>query len=292
MPQFYLKPWLGADNKLTEYRRLKFPHEQFPRLEIKRRGTGETGYAENLYIIPGATPETKQNIEKIFMGAVDKKAADARDQLLQSNIPTDPELRHAWARFLLSLIIRTPEEIRAFKVKVIRDMDVPDPAFQARYDQVRKENWPSTLEDYMKLESPKMLERTAIMVATKLIQNENVLRTFMGAMWWVLDTSAVSRRILTSDHPVIMTNGLGRPDGHFALPLSPTKVFVAFMNAEFGEAVRRIPIGRIVREVNDGVIGGGRRSVYAADEQSTTEVKKRMGKRDYMLPFPREIMKN
>lgn len=34
-----------------------------------------------------------------------------------------------------------------------------------------------------------MLERTAIIVATKLIQNENVLRTFMGAMWWVLDTS-------------------------------------------------------------------------------------------------------
>lgn len=79
------------------------------------------------------------------MGAVDKKAADARNQLLQSNIPTDPELRHAWARFLLSLIIRTPEEIRAFKIKVIRDMDVPDPAFQARYDQVRKENWPATL---------------------------------------------------------------------------------------------------------------------------------------------------
>lgn len=102
----------------------------------------------------------------------------------------------------------------------------------------------------------------------------------------------VSRRILTSDHPLIMTNGLGRPDGHFALPLSPAKVFVAFMNAEFGEAVRRIPVGRIVREVNDAVIGQGRRSVYAADEQSTTEVKKRMGKRDYMLPFPRGIMKN
>lgn len=283
---------MGADNKLTEYRRLKFPHEQLPRLEIKRRGTRETGYEEDLYTIPGATPETKQNVEKIFMGAVDKKAADARDLLLQNIIPTDPELRHGWARFLLSLIIRTPEEIRAFKAKIMRDLDVHDPALQARYDQVRNVNWPATLEDYMKLESPKMLERTAIIVATKLIQNENVLRTFMRARWWVLDTSTVSKRILTSDHPLIMTNGLGRPDGHFALPLSPTKVFIAFVNAEFGEAVRRIPVDRIVQEVIDAVIGQGRRSVYAVDEESMTEVKERMGKRGYMLPLPRAIMKS
>ncbi|MDX3925165.1 MAG: DUF4238 domain-containing protein [Shinella sp.] len=287
IPQFYLRPWLGADNKLTEYRRLKFPQEPVPRLEIKRRGTKETGYEENLYTIPGAL-ETKQNVEKIFMGMVDKRAADARDLLLQDIIPTEPELRHAWARFLLSLIIRTPEEIRALKTRIVRDLNVPDPDFQARYDQVRKESWPATIGEYLKQENPKMIERTAIILATKLIQHENVLRTFMRAMWWVLDTSSISRRVLTSDHPLIMTNGLGRPDGHFALPLSPTKVFVAFMNADFGNAVRQMPVGRIVRDVNDAVIGQGRRSVYAFNEQSTAEVKRRMGRRDYMLPWPGE----
>lgn len=222
------------------------------------------------------------------MGIVDKRAADARDLLLQNIIPTQPELRHAWARFLLSLIIRTPEEIKAFKERIIRDLSVPDPAFQSRYDQVRKEDWPATIGEYLKRENPKMIERTAIIVATKLIQHENVLRTFMGAMWWVLDTSSVSRRVLTSDHPLIMTNGLGRPDGHFALPISPTKVFVAFMNADFGETVRQVPVDHIVRELNDAVIGQGRRSVYAVDEQSTSEVKRRMGKRDYMLPWSAE----
>ena len=288
IPQFYLRPWLGADNKLTEYRRLKFPHEPVPRLEIKRRGTKETGYEENLYTIPGATLETKHNVEKIFMGLVDKRAADARDLLLRSIIPTEPELRHAWARFLLSLIIRTPEEIRALKNRIVRDLNVPDPDFQSRYDQVRKESWPATIGEYLQQENPKMIERTAIIVATKLIQHENVLRTFMRAMWWVLDTSSVSRRVLTSDHPLIMTNGLGRPDGHFALPLSPTKVFVAFIHADFGEAVRRVPVGRMVRDINDAVIGQGRRSVYAFNEQSTAEVKRRMGKRDYMLPWSSE----
>nr|WP_174018270.1 SDR family oxidoreductase [Rhizobium rhizogenes] len=70
IPQFYLRPWLGSDNKLLEFRRLKFEHEPLPRLEIKRRGTRETGCEENLYTLHGATKETKQNVERIFMASL------------------------------------------------------------------------------------------------------------------------------------------------------------------------------------------------------------------------------
>lgn len=95
IPQFYLEPWINreTDDKLTEYRRLKFDHEQQHRLEIKRRGKMETGWENNLYIIPGATKETKQNVERIFMGAVDGKAALARDMMLGGKVPMEPELR-------------------------------------------------------------------------------------------------------------------------------------------------------------------------------------------------------
>lgn len=293
IPQFYLEPWVNRDldDKLTEYRRLKFPHEQFPRLEIKRRGKMETGWAENLYRIPGATKETQQNIEKIFMGAVDTKAAQARDMMLGGVVPVDPELRHGWARFLLSLIIRTPEEVKAFKYNVRQNLMNPEPEYQARYDAIRKEDWPESLEDYIQQRTPKMAERTAVFLITSLIQNEKILRTFMGADWWILGTSNLQRKLLTSDHPLIMTNGLGRPDAHFALPISPRKIFIAFMRKEFGDRVRAVPAGRLLRETNDAVIGQGRRSVYAFDEESTREVKRRMGKRDYMLPLPREILK-
>ncbi|WP_413709230.1 DUF4238 domain-containing protein [Rhizobium sp. Rhizsp82] len=292
IPQFYLEPWVdrNRDNKLTEYRRLKYPHEVFPRLEIKRRGKMETGFVENLYRIPGATKETQQNVERIFMGAVDKHAATARDMMLAGNIPTEARIRHAWARFLLSLMIRAPEVVHAFKRKVRSDFLTPDPGFQEKYNELKEVGWPPTLEEYMLQRSPKMPERQAVMVITRLIQNENVLRLMMQARWRLLDTSSKQRKLLTSDHPLIMTNGLGRPDGHFALPISPTLIFIGFMNNQIADHIQKMAVGRLIRQINEVVIGQGRRSVYAFDEESTREVKRTMGKRDYMSPLPRSMM--
>lgn len=250
----------------------------------------ETGFIENLYRIPGATKKTQQNIERIFMGAVDKHAATARDIMLAGDIPTEPSIRHAWARFLLSLVMRTPEAVKAFKHKVKSDFLVPDPEFQGKYNEIKKEDWPPTLEEYMLQQSPTMPEREAVIMITRLIQNQNVLRLMMRADWWLLDTSTKRRKILTSDHPLIMSNGLGRPDGHFALPLSPNLVFVAFMNHGIGRGIQRIPLSRLMRDINDAVIGQGRRSVYAFDEEETRAVKRRMGKRDYMSPLPRNML--
>ncbi|MCD7111916.1 DUF4238 domain-containing protein [Rhizobium sp. DKSPLA3] len=293
IPQFYLEPWVNreTDNKLTEFRRLKFPLEPLPRLEIKRRGKMETGYVENLYRVPGASKATQQNVERIFMGAVDKHAATARDMMLAGNIPMEPRIRHAWARFLLSLVMRTPEAVKAFKYKVRSDLLAPDPEFQSKYDELKKNDWPPTREEYMLQRSPTLPERQAVIMITKLIQKQNVLKLMTGADWWLLDTSTKPhRKILTSDHPLIMSNGLGRPDGHFALPISPQLVFVAFMNHGIGRGIQRIPLSRLVRDINDAVIGQGRRSVYAFDEDETRTVKRRMGKRDYMSPLPRNML--
>lgn len=294
IPQFYLEPWINreTDNKLTEYRRLRFDHGLRHRLGIKRRGKMETGWERNLYIIPGATKETQQNVERIFMGAIDCQAALARDMMLGGEVPMEPRLRHAWSRFLLSLMIRTPEEIRALKTKVQTDLRTPNPEYQERYQAIRNDEWPDTFEEYINQRTPLLPERTAVLMITKLIQNEKILKTLMGAEWWLLDTSNRVRKFLTSDHPLIMTSGLGRPDGHFALPISPHLAFVAFMRPEFGARVRQAAPGKLLRQINDVVIGQGRRSVYAFDVQSTTEVKRRMSKRPYMAPIAWDVLRN
>ncbi len=290
IPQFYLRPWLGTDNKLTEFRRLHLPRDTFPRLEVKRRGTKETGWERNLYCIPGATVETKDNVERLFMGVVDARAAAARDMLLRGEIPGTNELRLAWSRFLLSLLVRTPDEVRRLKRNILEYLMMPDLVFQAKYDEIRKDDWPEKFEDYIQIRNPRLAERSAILMTTNLIQNENILRTFMNARWWVLDISTVSRRLMTSDHPLVMTNGLNRLDGHFGLPIGPQHLFVAFMHEDFSERFRRTPVGKIVRWTNDAVIGQGRKSVYGLNRDNAAEVKRRMGKRDYMLPIPRDAV--
>jgi hypothetical protein len=149
IPKFYLTPWLGDDTKLTEFRSITNPYTKAQHIEVKRRGVDETGYVKNLYTLAGLTKETRDTVEKIFMGAVDGKAALARDQLLEGVIPQG-ELRHAWARFLLSLMLRTPEQIRSFKSIMRLHWEQPDEEIQARYEATRQSGWPATLVDWVK----------------------------------------------------------------------------------------------------------------------------------------------
>jgi hypothetical protein len=125
-----------------------------------------------------------------------------------------------------------------------------------------------------------------MILATELRLHGNVARLFMGLMWWVLDTSKVSRRLMSSDHPLIMTNGLGRGDGHFEIPISPTCLFIAFMKEAFPEPFRSIPVGKIVRLVNEAVIAQGRRNVCAVGSGNLAEVRRGRGKRDSMSLIP------
>lgn len=64
IPQLYLRPWLSkTDRKLAEYGLVP------PTMEIRSRRwvTQETGRVSNLYTLRGATEETKQNVERIFI---------------------------------------------------------------------------------------------------------------------------------------------------------------------------------------------------------------------------------
>ncbi len=284
IPQFYLRQWLGADFKLQEFRR---GYEG--RIQTGRYGTLSTGYVDDLYALAGVSDRLKHEIERLFMGPVDTAATIARDLLLQGEIPQG-EMRACWARFLLSLLTRTPEQIAAFKAKVAADWKKPQPEMRERYLQVRRPEWPEDFEEMMLSLDPALAERTAIILATKMMQNQKTLQLLMSAMWWVLDISQLSNQtFMTSDHPLIMTNGLGRDDGHFALPIGPRHLFIGFMNHDISHSVRGLKAERIVNEVNKLVIGQGRKYVYASDATELDNVRTGMGKLYYMTLLSEDI---
>lgn len=275
IPQFYLRPWLGVDHKLQEFRR-----GYRDRIEIGRYGTKVTGCAEDLYTLPGVTEETKQNVERFFMSFVDDAAVKARDQMLQRELPVDPETRHSWARFLISLVFRNPEEVLRFKTSHRQNLLAPDPEFQRRYEAHRQEGDPALFEDWMVQTDPTYLERESVLMLTRLMENAKVLRLIRGMHWRIIDTSTVSRRLMTSDRPVVMTNGFGRYDGHIGIPISPTKLFIAFSVNDYANAFCQQPVGKIVRLVNQDAIGQGRKYVYALDGTASAQVRREMGRRE------------
>lgn len=273
IPQFYLKQWEGADKKLEVY--FRRGDKLIISTRVARKGTG---YEIDLYKLPGVTPETEHQVESMFMALVDDEAVRVRDAMLKAVIPKDQQKRFAWARFILSLVVRNPEELKRFKVDYAKHILEPDPEFQARYAAMRKEGDPQLFEEWMVATDPTYGERQAVVTLTKLIEHQSVLRLFRTMHWRVIDTSRVSRRLLTSDRPVVMTNGMVQYQGHYALPISPTRLFLATTALQFADEFCALPVGKIVREVNRMVIGQARKFVYGLDGESIGEVRRGFGK--------------
>lgn len=276
IPQFYLRPWLSRnDRKLVEYGRVP------PTMEIRCRRwvTSKTGYVPNLYTLPGVTEETKQNVEKVFYQEVDTSAAKVRDKLLKREEMTDEDL-YIWARFLLSLGIRNPTEMEKFKERLKRDFVKPDARLEARWQEVRKDGQPATVEEALLQLNPHTPEMAAIIISTKLAQNQNVIRTLMGADWMVYDASGAKRRFLTCDRPLIMTP-LGRDDGQVAIPLSPDKLLTIFMKPKWNDELQYIPSDQVVEGVNRMIIAQAREKVYGVDNSYLEEVREGMSSGEY-----------
>lgn len=286
VPQFYLSQWCGEDDKLQEYGRVP------PTMEIRsrRRGPRSTGFVPNLYTLPVVTDETKQNVEKVFYQKVDTEASKVRDKLLAGAELTDVDL-YVWARFMLSLGIRNPTEMEKFKARLRTDFVKPDADLEARWAKVREEGQPATAEEALLQLNPHTPEMAAVIITTKLVQNQNVIKTIMGMDWMVYDASQSNRRFLTCDRPLIMTP-FGRDDGQMVLPLSPDKLLTIFVRPEHNDELSYIHPSQVVEGTNRLIISQAREKVYGVDSSYLQEVREGMSSGDYfsLATVPRKAV--
>jgi hypothetical protein len=273
IPKFYLKPWEGADGKIEVFQRRSDGIIVSKRLHPKA-----TGYAVDLYKLPGVEPEDEHKMESAFMAPIDDEAVHARDLLLGDITPAGIRTRNAWARFVLSLMLRNPEEVAQFKTSYADLIMTPQAEFQAKYAAIRREDDPAKFEAWMLMNDATHVERSAMFAITTFIEHPRVLKLFLSMHWMIIDTSSVERKLMTSDRPVMLTQGMLQYAGHYALPLSPTRLFLATTTVDFAERFASLPVGRVVREVNRMVVGQARKYVYAVDGLHLAFVRREMGK--------------
>ncbi|MBY5533624.1 DUF4238 domain-containing protein [Rhizobium leguminosarum] len=277
IPQFYLKQWEGTDGKLEVFLR-----RSDGLIVSKRLHRKATGYAVDLYKLPGVSPEDEYKMESAFMAPIDDEAVHARDLLLGGITPAGGRTRNAWARFVLSLMLRNPEEVAEFKKNYANLIMMPQQEFQAKYAAIRHEGDPNRFEEWMVQNDVTHVERSAMFAITTFIEHPRVLHLFQNMHWMVIDTSSVKRRLMTSDRPVMLTQGMLQFAGHYALPISPTRLFLAATTVQFAQQFASLRPGKIVREINKLVIGQARKYVYAVDGTCLGDVRREMGK----LPAP------
>jgi hypothetical protein len=271
IPVFYTKRWArAADGKIVEWSR---PHKEVVPRFVHPAGTG---YLDRLYEMAGLGPAFAQQIEELFFKPVDSLASDALT-LLEGG-PQDHawkrKLRSAWTRFLLSLLLRCPEDIEAIRHYWAVDFKKTTPESEARYAAARSEDDPLTFAEYLdgipNVETEKSLFRSLL----SLVDNQNVGAFINQMHWHVVDTSSHREQLLTSDRPVIRTNGIKEPGGHIALPIGPNLLFIAANDPVVIDQIARVPTKELVRASNAAVVEGAHRFVYSRDTAQENFIRK------------------
>jgi hypothetical protein len=271
IPVFYLKQWTGGDGRLCEFSR------PYDRVKPRRVHPKSTGYVDGLYSIPGLPPELTQIVETNFMKVTDNWAACALRILLSatsSHLTLDE--RSGWSRFITSLVLRNPESVDRHKAA---GRAVVDRALKVSEDAKRRQPIdPPTSLEYTNQNDESRAGRASAILLQHVIDSPRVGSYLNGMRWVVLHIPNPKFLLLTSDRPVLMTNGLAYENSQILLPISPRHVFVATNNLQTENYIRDVMAnGQLIQQINDRVARQSRKFVNGFSDAQLNFVSKRLG---------------
>src|SRR4051812_1331476 len=208
IPVFYTKRWCTNDGRLCEYSR---PHDK---IHDQRLAPKTTGFQDRLYEIKGVPQLIAQRIEDDFMSFVDNHAAAALALLETDSTKINGDQKHksAWSLFLISLIMRTPEDVSALIAIWEDDWERDFEKLRAQYEKNKKPGEMRSLEEFIAQEDPHVRERWAMSELPELIDHEGIGQLLNDMHWFVITTDPGSPHLLTSDRPLSISGKLGAQD--------------------------------------------------------------------------------
>lgn len=175
LPIFYLKRWVesASDRKLVEYSR---PYG--PLIKRRRTDPAGTGYLERLYAIEGLPPELAQQVEEGFMRPVDTLAADALSLLESGDATMRRSARHrsSWSLFLMSLMMRMPNDLKALKSSYAQRWQESSPEIAKGFSD-RTGIELARAEAIVRSTLTKQMDRMAMGVFRQLVDHQNIGNT-------------------------------------------------------------------------------------------------------------------
>jgi hypothetical protein len=227
IPVFYLRQWTGDDGQVCEF------SKPYDRVKPRRVHPEGTGYVDGLNTVEGLPPAEEQYLENIFFKIADDAAARAL-RILFTPPPWNftAKERSGWSRFIISLMLRNPETVQKHKEVAAAIFKDALPRIEETYARERSPHDPPTYAEYAALHGPNPASRTIVRLLQTLIDNVELGRGINSMRWMVLTDLKPRFQLLTSDRPLLVTNGIGHPNGQIILPISPFHIFVATNNVQ------------------------------------------------------------
>ena len=262
-PSFYLDRWTAADGLVCEFSR---PYGE--KVRPQRRHPNATGFVHDLYKIEGVSGAEAQQFETEFFKPLDTLASRALSALLagDSQALADHALRDGWARFLLSLMFRTPEAIHTLRDHMDDVWVASSGALDARYKEERSPRDPESLADYYEERDPGARGKLPMRLAKDMIDLESARFSIRHLTWRCIDLERSKFDLLASDRPIDRT-GLGDTSAFIALPVGPKALFLATRTDDIAEMIVRADATTVVSQMNKTVVSQARRYVWGRDDR-------------------------
>lgn len=271
VPCFYTRQWTSSDGKLSEFTR---PYKDVVEKRVSPKGTG---FRVDLYTENALPIGLRTYLEDTFLKKVDQRASDALQFLLKQGLKDMPiELRRAWTRFVMSMLQRSPDLIKSLKLKWEQQFLTFPPELEAMYQRERTPDQPSSLKEFLSETPAEQKARGVVSLLQAVMDLPRVGAHILNMQWSIMDVKPTAKFLfMTSDRPVIRTNGLAKDQGHIGLPISPSKLFVC---ANRGDVLDSIAAGGndIIRFTNELVVRQAERFVYASNSSPLAFVAKHL----------------
>jgi hypothetical protein len=288
IPCFYLKQWTGGDGMICEFTR------KWKKVKPRRTSTEGTGYVRGLYRIPGIAEDRADIIETRYMQGIDNGAADALHVLVdETKGPSalTEKLKVHWALFLHCLILRSPEYLAGIEKILQQDILEVVENFRSEYPKHRRPTDPADFEEFKAKFLANPFNTSSRRIIPQLASSEFIVQHMCSMSWNILRFDHSPNLLLTSDRPVIMTNGIGVLGGHIAIPISPRQLFVAFNDRQGYDQVRAMNAKDIITITNTKVVEQAREYVYGISDASLPFVEKRLGTQSPATPLETGVLK-
>ncbi|MDH2327969.1 DUF4238 domain-containing protein [Cereibacter sp. SYSU M97828] len=275
VPAFYLKGWTDELGKIHE-----FTQPRSSLIYVRHVKPEATGHLHRLYTLEDTPEELAQVMEEKFFKPLDTMASETLSWMRRHGRRSgwDSSARQVWSHFLLSMLVRAPEDIDIFRPNFREEFGNVTASEEEAYQHVRDKDDPLTYEEYARSRSTGFKERSMFRVYTGLIANESLAKKMSDMHWRVFDLPSHAPTLLSSDRPIIWTP-LGSSQGHLALPLSPRQLFVIARTTELIQRIEDVNASQLAKEINRQIVGAAARYVYDVDASRKEFIQKHFGTR-------------
>jgi hypothetical protein len=275
IPCFYTSRWTGQDGQLCVFQQNSHKGVVHRRLAPKA-----TGYQDRLYELRHALPKAAQKIEEELFRPVDTQASRALAAFEAGADPQDigRKLLEGWARFMLSLLLRCPEDLRYLQDNWHAYIAKISPDMEEDYARDREAGDSTTLAQLVEVATPAYIEDTSMFALRFLISGEKSVPNILAAHWAIFNTSKSRFSLLTSDRPIVRLSGLDPKNLQMAMPIGPHLLFATFDRLRQWRPLSRQDADRLVMECNRKVVEGAAKYVYGLDSTQKNFVSANFGK--------------